>query len=362
MVKLIQKKGVSVMIGYILLIVFGIIISVLIYMWMKTYIPDKQPLECSAEISLFIKSATFDSSVLNLTLKNNGKFNVAGYFIHGKNSSGQEIATIDLSDYLSQTSPGEIFGDSVAFFEGGVNSFKPGEQANHIFNVPSYFGDITEISVTPTIFQEKDNKNRFVSCGNSKTEGIVGEPFVCTDNCATFNYECGTRVICGVTTNCGNCGTNGTFVCNGTGTCVLSGLCTDTCLSLGLECNTWEICGINTYCGTCSGSDLCNATGQCNTCEPDPDVCLNRACGSWTNGTCGTVSCGTCPAGQTCNIFEGTSDCYVTGDCNNACYNAGYVGGTCVSSSQGCGGVYPFQANQYCGLGTKCCCTIPVAP
>jgi len=170
-----KKKGVSVMVGYMLLVVFLIIISGIVYQWIKTYVP-KESLECPDGTSLYISSASFDpfSSKLIITIKNNGRFNVAGYFIHASNSSDQELPTIDLSSYLNKDDgPGFVLGSSVSFFEAGNNLFPPGDETTHFFDIPVSIGEPYSIKITPTRFQETNGKTRFVSCGDRSVEILV---------------------------------------------------------------------------------------------------------------------------------------------------------------------------------------------
>ena len=56
-----NKKGVSVIIGYVLLIAFAILISAGVYAWLKTYVP-REPLNCPDGVSIFVKEAGFNSS------------------------------------------------------------------------------------------------------------------------------------------------------------------------------------------------------------------------------------------------------------------------------------------------------------
>ena len=372
-----NKRGASEMIGYILLIVFAVIISVIVYQWLKTYVP-KEPLQCSAEISLFIKEATFNSSNLNVTIKNNGKFNVAGYFIHAKNNSSQELPTIDLSNYLNQSSFSERQGINLSNFVLFVglagekeNPFKPGEQATHIFNIPASIGNITSIRIVPTIFKKEENRNRFVSCGDSRTEGLVGEPFVCMpQTCSSLGY-----------TQCNPPGWSRSDGCGGT-----------------LDCRSCQT-GFN-----------CDASGECypTSCTPVSNPCGTRVCGTATNGTCGQANCGSCRTGLSCNNATGqcvslcgngiidtgevcddgnansgdgcSSTCAVESgwncspnptpppasicqldnnfSCNNACRDAGYSSGQCKPSRQ-CTGTMPFSGNIYCGAGLGRCCCYP---
>jgi len=161
------------MIGYILLITAAVVMSIILYQWMKTYIP-KEPLKCPDGVSIFIKEVNFNctSYKLDITLKNNGMFNIAGYFIHATNSSDQELATIDLSQYLVG---GAInVSNSVIFTMWEDNSFKPNDEIINRFNLSATgFGQIHLIEIIPTRFQEEENKIRFVSCGNSKVKEVV---------------------------------------------------------------------------------------------------------------------------------------------------------------------------------------------
>ena len=50
-----NRKAVSEMIGYILLITIGIAMSIIIFTWLKGYIP-KESIECSEGVSVFIKN------------------------------------------------------------------------------------------------------------------------------------------------------------------------------------------------------------------------------------------------------------------------------------------------------------------
>lgn len=159
-----KKKGVSELIGYILLISFVLITSVLVYTWMKTYVPRPIP-QCPEGVSIFIKEIECNNSLMKITLRNNGRFDIAGYFIRATNSTNQTIATIDLSNYVA----GEIKADnSILFAYGNENSFSPGDDEKiNSFNLGQ---NILSVEITPVRFQVEENKNRFVSCGNAKVE------------------------------------------------------------------------------------------------------------------------------------------------------------------------------------------------
>jgi len=119
---------------------------------------------------IVLKDYNCSTNQLNITLKNNGKFNLAGFFIHASNNTEQKIATIDLSKNLNQP-PGEIYGSAVVVTLGNENFMKPGNENGYIFdNLPP---NIELIEFIPARFQEENNKIRFVSCSGAKiTEKI----------------------------------------------------------------------------------------------------------------------------------------------------------------------------------------------
>jgi len=175
---MVNKKGVSVIIGYVLLVVFAIIISAVVYSWLKTYIPG-QTIECSDGVSILIKEAKFDlfDSRLNLTLVNNGRFNIAGYIIDAKNSSEEELATIDLTAYLNENYGGISginYAGAILFSiidsEDLNNPFEPGRETSHIFDIPEEIGEPEYIRIIPIRFEEIKGKLRFVVCGGARVE------------------------------------------------------------------------------------------------------------------------------------------------------------------------------------------------
>ena len=157
------------MIGYILLVTAAVIMSILVHQWIKSYAPGKS-LECPDDTSIFIKNYLCDSTELNITLKNNGKFNLAGYFIRVTDSPEQELATIDLSSRLLEGGVKE--GNSILFGEGEENTLGPNSETTQKFNLTE-ISPIYLVEITPVRYQEQDNKIRFVSCGNAKIKEQV---------------------------------------------------------------------------------------------------------------------------------------------------------------------------------------------
>lgn len=175
-----DKKALSVMIGYILLISFGIVLSIIVYSYLKTYVP-KEFLECPDGVSIFIEDINCsydennDKSNITITLQNNGKFNLAGYFIYGTNDSSQDLATTDLSEKVVQgpSSTGPIsFANSVIFkFDSNMNTFKPGNETIHYFtNITS---EIIQVEIIPIRYDYSDSTQRIASCGDSKVLEFV---------------------------------------------------------------------------------------------------------------------------------------------------------------------------------------------
>jgi len=236
---LFNKRGLSEIIGYVLLISMTMILSVIIYQWIKTYIP-KESIECDDGVSIFVQNYSYDcternsdSQILNLTVKNSGRFDIAGYFIHATTERGQKLAVKDLSN---NTANGK--GGAVNYWDGGnnLNPLSPSSTRKDSFNLTS-IGQIYSVQLVPLRYQEIGGKNRPVSCTNGKiTQEVkctIGE--ICVPaTCSSLGKQCGTPSNeCGGTLDCGTC-TSG-FNCI-SGGCVDASLCGNGGLDSGEQC------------------------------------------------------------------------------------------------------------------------------
>ncbi len=159
-----SRKGISPVIGYVLLISFVVILGVIVYQWLSTYVP-KNTLECPDDVSFLIENYTCQPiaagiSNLNLTIKNNGLFGIAGYFIHSSEDV-DKLATIDLSSNFSQI----VVYNAVMFAGGNDNFLNPPDQIVHEFNVTQ---STKAIELIPVRWQKEKNKLQFASCGEAK--------------------------------------------------------------------------------------------------------------------------------------------------------------------------------------------------
>jgi len=174
--KIKNKKGVSLMIGYILLVSIAIVMGGIIYVWLKTYVPA-EALECPDDVSLYIENLACQENPtqpnnynLTLNIKNNGLFNVGGFYIHATKNPEEELATLDLSQNLTKKGDGIKGLNSVLFVLGNENSFGIDDEMNPVFD---FENKIYSVEIIPIRFQEYDNKIRFVSCGDAKIKQEV---------------------------------------------------------------------------------------------------------------------------------------------------------------------------------------------
>jgi FlaG/FlaF family flagellin (archaellin) len=167
-----NKKGLSAVIGYVLLIAVSIVISAMVYQFLKTYVP-KDSVECAEGVSLFMESVSCTNGALSITVKNNGKFGIDGYFIHISNTAGQNLATIDISDNV--TTGGYDTGQAISFSppaSTAINTLSPEELHNTQTTTFAVVRSrrIYTIEIIPTRQEIIGNVKRFASCGNAKIE------------------------------------------------------------------------------------------------------------------------------------------------------------------------------------------------
>ena len=173
-----DKKGLSIMIGYVLLIAGAIAMGAVVFMWMKSYVPtDTQ--ECDDGVSILVKEyeCITDNGIINLniTLKNTGRFSIEGFFIRAS-STGDGIADTSLSDKIIK---GGIDGGGRVFIGtiGGKakNNFGPtDDEKEFIFKIPlSEMSDIKFIELIPTRNQKINEKNRLLTCTDAKIKEYI---------------------------------------------------------------------------------------------------------------------------------------------------------------------------------------------
>lgn len=132
-----NKKSVSEMIAYVLLVVIAISVSVIVYSFLRAYIP-REPEKCPDDVSLIIQDYSCLDDIFTLTIKNQGLHSVDGMYVYISNQSGVPVV-FPLEEKVPHGVSGEVF------FPSRLNA---SDSMNLYFNYSKY-NDITKISIKP---------------------------------------------------------------------------------------------------------------------------------------------------------------------------------------------------------------------
>lgn len=150
----INKKGLSEIVSYVLLISISLSLAGMVYFWLIKYVPsDTSSIECDENIGLIVRGYNYscELNTLNLTIENKGLFDVAGYVVRVSNLSLAKLGLFTLNKSGKPMIAGEVYYDYYRF-------------SNKTDELPSkeIKGDLTLVDVQP--FLKKNGKT--VYCSN----------------------------------------------------------------------------------------------------------------------------------------------------------------------------------------------------
>jgi len=166
-----NKKAVSPLIAYIILIVVVVAMVPMVYTFLKSWVPESDPMKCPDEVSVFIQEVNIENGNLTIKIKNNGRFNIGGFQFYGANSTNQTVATIDLSENFYETSSTEKMESTSIITKTETkeeNPFYTGQEFDFKFDISGITGGIKLVDITPIRYQVHENRIRNVLCGNAK--------------------------------------------------------------------------------------------------------------------------------------------------------------------------------------------------
>jgi hypothetical protein len=148
-----NKKAISEIVSYVLLIVIAMAMAIGVYAWLKTNLTPAQQEEesCQIDTALVLNSYSCEISdsvkIIHLSLENKGYFSIDGFFAKASNESTKGLATFQLPtrDYLGPV-PGT--------YEFRESRFKPGQRLVANFSYDE-IGSIKRIQIQPFIVSSK---------------------------------------------------------------------------------------------------------------------------------------------------------------------------------------------------------------
>ncbi len=156
-----DKKGVSEVVSYVLLIVIAVGIATLVYAFLKVYVP-KEKSECKDGINLVISNAQCihttapDKNTIEITFENRGLYNIDAAFIR-IGSEGK-----DFKADVPPTNPQELLG------EDNKEILNPSEKSiEYTFDLPAgYSNDDSSyiLEVQPAYVPEIRTKETWTLC------------------------------------------------------------------------------------------------------------------------------------------------------------------------------------------------------
>ncbi len=147
-----NKKAISEIVSYTLLIVIVLGIAATVFYFLKVYASKKPSVECPEDLFLVIKSYTCTSSnwELNLTIKNKGYFNISGFYARARRDY-ENVSTGILKQWN---------GESPVYLEPELAS---GQEVILNFNYANFRSSLAAVELQPYI---KENDELFL-CENS---------------------------------------------------------------------------------------------------------------------------------------------------------------------------------------------------
>jgi hypothetical protein len=173
-----SKKGLSIVVSYVLFVGIAVGLSIIVYSWLKSYVP-KESLECPDGVSIAISQITYESATkrLNLTLRNNGRFSIDGFYIRASNKSSElkDISELNIAPDMIILNPLEkstVYGNQIRFLNTEFNSLAPGEFVFRAFNLSKY-GQVKKIEIIPIRYEKISGKMKLLQCSNAKIQEIL---------------------------------------------------------------------------------------------------------------------------------------------------------------------------------------------
>ena len=102
-----NKRAVSLIVSYVLLISIAVALSISVYAWLKFYVTPPQITECPGDIKLIIQDYGIETDSFNLTVKNKGTHTVEGYKIAVHIRENAEFAIYQVNSSGAPLTPGE---------------------------------------------------------------------------------------------------------------------------------------------------------------------------------------------------------------------------------------------------------------
>lgn len=159
-----NKKALSEIVAYVMLVVMSLSLASGVYIWLKTNVPaDKET--CSEDIALSFRNYTCDTlnRKITITIENKGFFSVNGFFIRGSNQT-DNLPIIP----LSQEKPDTIKGRYDFETAGVLTPLKPGTYETMVFKYDDAI-PLRKIQIQP--FKEGEKTKTLLLCD----KGIVNQ-------------------------------------------------------------------------------------------------------------------------------------------------------------------------------------------
>ncbi len=115
-----NKKAVSEIIGYVMLISISLTLASLVFVWLKGYLPSNEgEIQCEENTAIIITdyNYSYSQNFLNITISNKGLFDVDGYILRVSNESLRDVGIYTLNRSGIPLQVGETYYDVYTSFE-----------------------------------------------------------------------------------------------------------------------------------------------------------------------------------------------------------------------------------------------------
>ena len=150
-----NKRALSNVIAYVLLISITLSLSVLVFGWLRFYVGESSVKECSDNVNIIIESYECNSNSLTVTLKNKGLFTVDGYILRVHDRDDADFGFYTIEEDGTPIAPGVS------------------DTQDYYFPLDDVSNSVTLDSVTLVEVQPFMEENGKVSCKSYASQRVV---------------------------------------------------------------------------------------------------------------------------------------------------------------------------------------------